>query len=80
MATFFLTIVPNLILKNNKHTVRIAVTHCRQTRYIPTDVTIDSEKEISNDRLRERNKQRKNRQKTRQGKAEHTPHEAAVSV
>lgn len=50
MATFFLTIVPNLILKNNKHTVRIAVTHCRQTRYIPTDVTIDSEKEISNGR------------------------------
>ena len=51
MATFFLTIVPNLILKNNKHTVRIAVTHCRQTRYIPTDVTIDSEKEISNGRI-----------------------------
>ena len=51
MATFFLTIVPNLILKNNKHTVRIAVTHCGQTRYIPTDVTIDSEKEICNGRI-----------------------------
>lgn len=51
MATFFLTIVPNLILKNNKHTVRIAVTHCGQTRYIPTDVTIDSVREINNGRI-----------------------------
>lgn len=51
MANLFITIVPNLMLKNGKHTVRIAVTHSGQTRYIPTDVVIDSEKEIKNDRI-----------------------------
>lgn len=51
MANLFITIVPNLRLKNGKHTVRIAVTHAGQTRYIPTDVVIDSEKEISNYRI-----------------------------
>ena len=33
MATFFLTIVPNLILKNNKHTVRIAVVDSNRKVY-----------------------------------------------
>lgn len=51
MANFFITIVPNLMLKNGKHTVRIAVTHSGQTRYLPTDVVIDSEKEISNGKI-----------------------------
>lgn len=39
------------MLKNGKHTVRIAVTHSGQTRYIPTDITIDSEKEFKNGRV-----------------------------
>lgn len=51
MAGLFITIVPNLKLKNGKHTVRIAITHSGQTRYIPTDVTIDSEKEIDKGRI-----------------------------
>lgn len=51
MAGLFITIVPNLKLKNGKHTVRIAITHSGQTRYIPTDVTIDSEKEINKGRI-----------------------------
>ena len=51
MAYFFITIVPNLRLKNGNHTVRIAVTHSGQTRYIPTDVTISSEKEFKNGKV-----------------------------
>lgn len=51
MAYLFITIVPNLMLKNGKHTVRIAITHSGQTRYIPTDITIDSDKELKNGRV-----------------------------
>lgn len=51
MAYLFVTIVPNLMLKNGNHRVRIAVTHSGQTRYIPTEVTIESEKEIKNGRI-----------------------------
>ena len=51
MSNLFITIVPNLQLKNGQHTIRIAVTHAGQTRYIPTAVVIDSEKEIKNDRI-----------------------------
>lgn len=51
MAYLFITIVPNLVLKNGNHTVRIAVTHSGQTRYIPTDVTVESEKEFKNGRI-----------------------------
>lgn len=54
MANLFITIVPNLKLKNGKHTVRIAITHSGQTRYIPTDVTIDSENEFKNGRITKR--------------------------
>lgn len=54
MANLFITIVPNLKLKNGKHTVRIAVTHSGQTRYIPTDITIDSENEFKNGRITKR--------------------------
>lgn len=51
MAGLFITIVPNLVLKNNKHKIRIAVTHSGQTRYIPTNVIIDSIKEFNNGKV-----------------------------
>lgn len=51
MANFFITIVPTLRLKNGKHTVRIAVTHSGQTRYIPTDVVIDNDSEFKNGKI-----------------------------
>lgn len=51
MATFTITIVPALALKNGKHTIRIAVRHNGQTRYIPTEYTIDSDKEIKDGRI-----------------------------
>lgn len=51
MANLFVTIVKNLQLKDGKHTVRIAVTHNGQTRYIPTDIKINSESEIKNGRI-----------------------------
>lgn len=51
MANLFITIVKNLQLKDGRHTVRVAVTHNGQTRYIPTGITIDSESEIKNGRI-----------------------------
>lgn len=51
MANFFVTIVPNLKLKNGNHTIRIAVTHSGQTRYIPTNVVIDNESEFKNGKI-----------------------------
>ncbi len=51
MANFFVTIVPNLKLKNGGHTIRIAVTHSGQTRYMPTNVVIDNESEIKNGKI-----------------------------
>lgn len=50
MASLFATIVKNLVLKNGKHTLRIAVTHNGQTRYIPTKFVIDAN-EIKNGRI-----------------------------
>lgn len=51
MSNLFITIVPNLKLKSGNHTIRIAVTHSGQTRYIPTDVVISSEKEFKDGRI-----------------------------
>lgn len=51
MANFFITIVPTLKLKSGKHTIRIAVTHSGQTRYIPTDVVIDNDSEFKNGKI-----------------------------
>lgn len=51
MSNLFITIVPNLKLKNGNHTIRIAVTHSGQTRYIPTDVVISTEKEFKDGRI-----------------------------
>lgn len=55
MATFFITIVPTLILKDGKHKIRIAMTHNGQTRYIATNITIDSVKEFKSGRIVKRN-------------------------
>lgn len=51
MTTFSITIVPAFVLKDGKHTVRISVRHNGQTKYIPTEYTIDSEKEIKNGKI-----------------------------
>lgn len=51
MAAFTITIVPTLVLKNGKHTVRIRLHHNGETRYIPTEYTIDSEKEIKDGKI-----------------------------
>lgn len=48
MATLSLTVVPGKALKDGRHKVRIAVAHNSQTRYIITDVTLDSIKEWRN--------------------------------
>lgn len=48
MATIYLTIVPAKALKDGKQKVRIAVSHRSQTRYIVTDVVLNSAKEWKN--------------------------------
>lgn len=55
MATFFIIIVPALILKDGKHKIRIAMTHNGQTRYIATNITIDSIKGFKSGRIVKRN-------------------------
>ena len=51
MATLSLTILPAKALKGGRHKVRIAVAHNSQTRYIVTDVVIDSAKEWKNGKI-----------------------------
>ena len=51
MATLSLTILPAKALKGGRHKVRIAVAHNSQTRYIVTDVVIDSAKEWKNGKV-----------------------------
>ena len=51
MATLSLTIVPGKALKDGRHKVRIAVAHRSQTRYILTDVIINSTKEWKNGKI-----------------------------
>ena len=51
MATLSLTVVPGKALKDGKHKVRIAVAHNSQTRYILTDVIINSTKEWKNGKI-----------------------------
>ena len=48
MASISTVIVPAKVLKGGKHKVRIAIAHNSETRYIITDVKIDSEKEFKN--------------------------------
>lgn len=51
MATLSLTILPAKALKGGKHKVRVAVAHNSATRYILTDVIIDSEAQFKNGRV-----------------------------
>ena len=51
MATLSLTILPAKALKGGRHKVRIAVAHNSQTRYIVTDVIIDSANEWKNGKI-----------------------------
>lgn len=46
MATLRTVIVPTKALKDGRHKVRISVAHNGQTRYIPTNVIIDSAREF----------------------------------
>ena len=48
MANLFPTIVPGKILINRTHKIRIALSHNGETRYIVTDIIVDSEKEFRN--------------------------------
>lgn len=46
MATLKLVLVPAKALKDGRHKVRISVAHNSETRYILTDVIVDSDKEF----------------------------------
>ncbi|WP_320906276.1 phage integrase SAM-like domain-containing protein [Bacteroides nordii] len=46
MATLNVVILPAKALKGGKHKIRIAVAHNSETRYIVTDILIDSDKEF----------------------------------
>lgn len=48
MANVTAVIVPAKALKDGRHKVRIAVSHNGQTRYIVTDIILDSEKQLKN--------------------------------
>lgn len=51
MPTLSLTVLPAKTLKDGKNKVRIAVAHNSQTRYIVTDVVIDSPREWKNGQI-----------------------------
>lgn len=55
MATISAVILPAKALKNGKHKVRISVAHNSQTRYILTNIVLDSEKEFKNGAVVKRN-------------------------
>ena len=50
MATFSIVILPAKKMANNKHKVRIMLSHNSQTRYIVTDIILDSLAEFKNER------------------------------
>ena len=51
MANLSIVIVPTKKLANGKHRIRIAVAHRSQTRYIPTQFTLDSSNQLKNGRV-----------------------------
>lgn len=51
MPNIYLTVVPGKALKDGKQKVRIAVAHRSQTRYVLTDVTLNSDKEWKNGKV-----------------------------
>lgn len=48
MATLNAVIVPAKVLKGGRHKIRISVAHNAETRYIVTNIIIDSDKEFKN--------------------------------
>lgn len=48
MASINAVIVPAKVLRDGRHKIRIAVAHNGETRYIVTDITVDSSKEFRN--------------------------------
>lgn len=48
MANLFPTIVPGKVLSNKAHKIRIALSHNAETRYIVTDIIVDSTTEFKN--------------------------------
>lgn len=48
MATLNAVILPAKVLKGGRHKIRISVAHNGETRYIVTDIIIDSLKEFKN--------------------------------
>lgn len=55
MANLTALIVPAKALKNGRHKVRIALSHNCETRYIVTDIILDSDKEFRNGAIVKRN-------------------------
>lgn len=55
MATLKPIVVPAKVLKGGKHKVRIALSHNAETRYIVTDIIIDSAKEFKDGQIVKRN-------------------------
>ncbi|MCS2366471.1 site-specific integrase [Bacteroides caccae] len=51
MATFSVVILPAKKMANDKHKIRIMVSHNSQTRYIVTDIVIDSTSEFKNGKV-----------------------------
>lgn len=51
MASLSPVIVPAKVLKGGKHKIRISLAHNGETRYILTDIIIDSAKEFKNGRI-----------------------------
>lgn len=51
MANFSIVIVPTKKLANGRHRIRIAVAHRSQTRYIPTQLTLDSVTQLKKGRV-----------------------------
>lgn len=51
MTNLFITIVPTKVLANGQHKIRIAVSHNWDTRYIPTNIVIDSLNEFKNGKI-----------------------------
>lgn len=48
MASINAVIVPAKVLKGGKHKIRISIAHNSETRYLVTDIIVDSIKEFKN--------------------------------
>lgn len=51
MTNLFITIVPTKVLANGQYKIRIAMSHSWDTRYIPTNIVIDSLNELKNGKI-----------------------------